>query len=116
MRRRPEGFRNVMEFLIARSAGAMRTEGFQRISLSSAPLARIAREGQETGPLQQLLDLLADRLEPFYGFRSLFAFKQKFRPRWEPVYLIFPSVATLPQLSVAIVRAYLPDLGLREVA
>ena len=116
MRRRPEGFRNVMEFLIARSAGAMRIEGFQWISLSSAPLARIAREGQETGPLQQLLDLLADRLEPFYGFRSLFAFKQKFRPRWEPVYLIFPSVATLPQLSVAIVRAYLPDLGLREVA
>jgi len=53
MRRRPEGFRNVMEFLIARSAGAMRIEGFQRISLSSAPLARIAREGQETGPLQQ---------------------------------------------------------------
>lgn len=116
MRRRPAGFHNVMEFLIARSAAAMRTEGYQRISLSSAPLARIAREGQETGSLQRLLDLLAERLEPFYGFRSLFAFKQKFRPRWEPVYLIFPSVATLPQISVAIVRAYLPSLGLYEVA
>lgn len=116
MRRRPDGFRNVMEFLIARSAQAMRAEGCRSISLSSAPLARIAREGQETTTLQRLLDLLALRLEPFYGFRSLFAFKQKFLPRWEPVYLIFPGVANLPRISVAIVRAYLPELGLREVA
>jgi phosphatidylglycerol lysyltransferase len=116
MRRRPGGFRNAMEFLIARSAQAMRAEGFRRISLSSAPLARIAREERETTVLQRLLDLLAERLEPFYGFRSLFAFKQKFQPRWEPVYLVFPGIANLPRICVAIVRAYLPNLGLREVA
>jgi lysylphosphatidylglycerol synthetase-like protein (DUF2156 family) len=116
MRRRPEGFRNVMEFLFARSAQAMRAEGCRCISLSSAPLARIAREGQEATILQRLLDLLAERLEPYYGFRSLFAFKQKFQPRWEPIYLIFPGVADLPRICVAIVRAYLPTLGLREVA
>lgn len=56
-----------------------------------------------------------ERLEPFYGFRALLAFKQKFRPRWEPVYLLFPGVASLPRISLAILRAYLPGLGPGEV-
>lgn len=116
--RRREGeaiFRNVMEFLIARAALTFREEGAATLSLSSAPLARVEREGEEARGLQRALDLLADRLEPFYSFRSLLAFKQKFRPRWEPVYLVFPGVASLPRISLAIVRAYLPGLGLREV-
>jgi lysylphosphatidylglycerol synthetase-like protein (DUF2156 family) len=116
--RRREGeaiFRNVMEFLIARAALTFRQEGAAMLSLSSAPLARVEREGEEARGLQRALDLLADRLEPFYGFRSLLAFKQKFRPRWEPIYLVFPGVASLPRISLAIVRAYLPGLGLREV-
>lgn len=116
--RRREGertFRNVMEFLIARAALTFREEGAAFVSLSSAPLARVEREGEEARGLQRALDLLAERLEPFYGFRSLLAFKQKFQPRWEPVYLIFPGVGTLPRISLAILRAYLPGLGLREV-
>ena len=65
---------------------------------------------------QRLLDFLTERLEPFYNFASLFAFKQKFKPRWEPVYLIYPGVSALPAISIAILRAYLPGLGLREIA
>jgi phosphatidylglycerol lysyltransferase len=66
-------------------------------------------------PASTTLELLAARLEPFYGFRSLLAFKQKFRPRWEPVYLIFPGMTSLPRISLAILRAYLPGLGPGEV-
>lgn len=115
MRRRPGGFPNTIDFLIARSALAFRSEGASCISLSSAPLARVDRDGTEAGMLQRALDFLADRLEPYYGFRSLLAFKRKFKPRWEPVYLVFPRVTELPRISYAILRAYLPDLGLREV-
>jgi phosphatidylglycerol lysyltransferase len=115
-RREGEGiFRNVMEFLIARAALTFREEGAATLSLSSAPLARAEHEGEEARGLQRALNLLADRLEPFYSFRSLLAFKQKFRPRWEPVYIVFPDLASLPRITLAIVRAYLPGLGLREV-
>lgn len=115
MRRRdgPNAFRPAMEFLIARAALTFREEGAAIISLSSAPLARVGREGEEALGLRRALDLLADRLEPLYGFRSLLAFKQKFRPRWEPIYLVFPGVGALPRISLAILRAYLPGLGLR---
>ncbi|HEU5330768.1 MAG TPA: DUF2156 domain-containing protein [Thermomicrobiales bacterium] len=115
MRRRLDGFKTVMEFVIARTALALRDEGYAYISLSSAPLARIEREAGEVSVLQRALDLLTELLEPFYGFESLFAFKRKFKPRWEPVYLVFPGVGALPRISVAIVRAYLPNLGRRDV-
>ncbi len=117
MRRRegPTAFRGVMEFLIAQAAQAFRAEGAAFISLSAAPLARIADAGTETGGLQRALELLAERLEPFYGFRALLAFKQKFRPRREPVYLLFPGVTSLPRISLAILRAYRPGLGPGEV-
>jgi len=111
----PTAFRGAMEFLIARAAQAFRAEGAAFISLSAAPLARLADEGAEARGLQRTLELLAERLEPFYGFRSLLAFKQKFRPRREPVYLIFPGVTSLPRISLAILRAYLPGLGPGEV-
>lgn len=116
MRRRPDGFRSVMEYLIAQGALALRAAGAERISLSAAPLARIPREGQEATRLQRALDFLAERLEPYYGFRSLLAFKQKFKPRYEPLYLAFPGTGDLPRCTLAILRAYLPGLGLAEVA
>jgi len=117
MRRRegPGAFHGTMEFLIAQAAQTFRAEGADFLSLSAAPLARITAAGAETRGLQRALDLLAERLEPFYGFRALLAFKQKFRPRWEPVYLLFPGVTSLPRISLAILRAYLPGAGPGEV-
>jgi hypothetical protein len=58
---------------------------------------------------------LGASLEPYYGFRSLQAFKSKFQPRHEPMYLVFPDEAALPRIGVALGRAYLPDAGLRDL-
>jgi lysylphosphatidylglycerol synthetase-like protein (DUF2156 family) len=51
-----------------------------------------------------------------YGFRSLLAFKAKFQPRYEPLFLAYPDPVALPAIGVAIGRAYLPDLTARQSA
>ncbi|QFZ20084.1 bifunctional lysylphosphatidylglycerol flippase/synthetase MprF [Saccharothrix syringae] len=115
MRRRTDGFRGVVEFLIASAARACRDEGALVLSLSGAPLARHDRGGPAT-PLQRLLDYLATTLEPVYGFRSLLAFKAKFQPRYLPLHLAYPETAALPAIAQALTRAYLPGASVRQFA
>lgn len=112
MRRRDEGFRPVMEFLIGASAMQLKEEGYRYISLSAAPLAKApdnlaANSDQDV--MQKLLDFLGTTLEPYYGFRSLLAFKAKFQPRFAPMYLVFPDETALLEIGLAISRAYMPD-------
>ena len=107
-------FRPVVEFLIASSCLAFQSEGAQFVSLSGAPLAR-AKGDEATAALDRLLDTLGETLEPMYGFRSLHAFKNKFAPRFEPMYLVFRDEADLPRIGIALTRAYLPDTPLREI-
>jgi phosphatidylglycerol lysyltransferase len=112
MRRRDEGFRAVMEFLIGASAMQFKEEGYEFISLSAAPLAKAPErmeEAADTKVLQRLLDFLGDALEPFYGFRSLLAFKAKFQPEFRPMYLVFPNETALAEIGLAVARAYMPD-------
>ncbi|MDN5544203.1 MAG: DUF2156 domain-containing protein, partial [Rhodococcus sp. (in: high G+C Gram-positive bacteria)] len=108
MRRRPDGFRPVVEFLIASSALEFKEQGAQFVSLSGAPLAR-SDDGADAASMDRLLDMLGAAMEPLYGFRSLHAFKKKFKPRYEPVFLCFRDEADLPRIGIALTRAYLPD-------
>jgi lysylphosphatidylglycerol synthetase-like protein (DUF2156 family) len=117
MRRRDQGFKPVMEFMIGTSALRFKEEGFRFMSLSAAPLAKApdrlaANSDQQV--LQKLLDFLGKTLEPYYGFQSLFAFKQKFRPEHRPMYLVFPDSTALAEIGIAVARAYMPDAGLRD--
>ncbi len=115
MRRRDQGFRPVMEFMIGASAMQLKEEGYQFVSLSAAPLAKAPDElgtSSDQQVLQKLLDFLGKTLEPYYGFQSLFAFKQKFRPEHHPMYLVFPDTTALAEIGIAVARAYMPDAGL----
>jgi hypothetical protein len=117
MRRAPDGFRYTMEFLIASACLAFKEEGAQLVSLSGVPLAKAGPEDSdvERSGLDLFLDTLGATLEPYYGFRSLQAFKSKFQPRYRPLYLVFPDEGALPRIGVALSRAYLPEAGLRDM-
>jgi lysylphosphatidylglycerol synthetase-like protein (DUF2156 family) len=107
-----------MEFLISSAATAFRDQGCAVVSLSGAPLARSSNRGVDEhldrGTLDVFLDRLGAALEPYYGFRSLHAFKAKFQPRLEPLFLIFPEATDLPRIGLALSRAYLPEAGVRD--
>src|SRR5262249_12461114 len=109
----PGTFRGVMEYLIATAALTFREEGAQFVSLSGAPLARLDR-GEQPCALQRLLDMIANSMEPAYGFRSLLHFKAKFQPVYQPLYLAYPDPAALGSIATAIGRAYLPHLTSRQ--
>ncbi len=114
MRRRPEGFRPVMEYLIAESAMAFKAEGYRTLSLSVAPLARRTPLTGRPTMIDRSLDVMSKVLEPAYGFRSLLAFKAKFHPEFQPVYLVYQGPAELLTISLAIGHAYLPHLSTRQ--
>jgi lysylphosphatidylglycerol synthetase-like protein (DUF2156 family) len=119
MRRRDQGFKPVMEYLIAASAMRFKEEGYRFISLSAAPLAKAPDElgvNSDRQVLQELLDVLGRTLEPYYGFQSLFAFKQKFQPEHQPMYLVFPDETALAEIGIAVARAYMPTAGLLDWA
>lgn len=114
MRHRTDSVNGIMEFLIARMAERLRDEGEVRfMSLSAAPLAGMSGEGHEQGEsavLDHVLQMVADIMEPAYGFHSLFRFKLKFHPDEAKVYICYPDPAKLPQISLAVAQAYVPSL------
>jgi len=105
MRRRADGFRPVVEFMIAEACLTFEAEGAELVSLSGAPLVRSDRG--RAGTIQKSLDVMGRLMEPLYGFASLHAFKAKFQPRREPLYLAYRSTGDLPRIGVAVLRAYL---------
>ncbi len=118
MRRRPGSINGVMEFLIAESATRMREEGVEFMSLSAAPLAHTAADAreEERSGMDRILAFLSTSLEPVYGFRSLLKFKRKFQPELHPLLMAYPDPVQLPAIGVALVRAYLPHLSVRQAA
>jgi phosphatidylglycerol lysyltransferase len=66
--------------------------------------------------MDRTLGFLSSSLEPFYGFRSLLRFKRKFQPEERPLIMAYPDPVALPAIGVALVRAYLPQLSVRQAA
>ncbi len=89
----------TMEVLLIHVMAWGKTHGYRWFSLGVAPLA-----GLEPSPVAPFWVRVGSFLyahgEAFYRFRGLRAFKQKFRPRWEPRYLVYPGGLGLPRIIV----------------
>jgi phosphatidylglycerol lysyltransferase len=81
--------RTVMDFLMAESMLWAKAQGFHWFELGMAPLAGLP--AHRLAPLWSKLGRFLYRHgASLYNFEGLRAFKDKFDPTWEPVYLIFP--------------------------
>ena len=107
MRRDAEGFRPVIEFLLAEAAVIAGSEGLEWVSLSGAPLART---DAPTSFLEIVLDKTGAQIEPLYGFRSLAASKHKFHPTHTSWNLAYDDEMALASIGLAVVDCYLPDM------
>ena len=95
MRHTESAPKNAMEVLFVHLMLWGAEQGYQWFNLGMAPLS-----GLEASPLAPLWSRLGRivyrRGETFYNFQGLRAFKEKFRPVWEPRYLAYPGGLSLP--------------------
>lgn len=118
MRRSPDGFPGVMEFLVASAVAELRSS-VDTISLSGSPLAadpageRAVVEGEDE-LLGRILEATGQALEPIYGFRSLARFKSHFQPEYRALYMYYQDTLQLPAIGRALAEAYLPGLTMRH--
>lgn len=116
MRRAPGAFPGVMEYLIATALTTFHDEGAESASLSGVPLAGPADAAAPHGAVARVMETMSGILEPVYGFRSLLAFKAKFAPTLQPLYLCYPTAASLPAVANAVLRAYVPHMTAVQTA
>ncbi len=93
----------TIEFLFISLFGHYKELNYDSFNIGLSALSGL-KENQESR-LEKGLDYLYEHLNRFYNFQGLYKFKDKFNPRWESRYLIYPSLKALPDVVVALVRA-----------
>jgi phosphatidylglycerol lysyltransferase len=98
MRFRDTAPKNVMEALFIHLILWGQSDGYRWFSLGMAPLS-----GLDASPIASLWTKAGSFLyrqgEAFYNFQGLRAYKEKFRPVWEPRYLTYPGGLALPRIA-----------------
>jgi len=105
MRRRREVENGTMELLFSSLLEWAKTQGYASFSLGQAPLTGIG-EHNDDPRLEQALRRLSEYFKRFINFRGLHSFKEKFNPRWEPRYVVYLGVASLPGILTTLLRVH----------
>src|SRR5581483_6960522 len=106
MRRAEDCPPGTMELLVTRSLEDLRQRGYRSASLGGVPIASTTGRA---GPIERALGWVYEHGGTIYEAKGLFAFKRKFDPRWEPIFLLFPSGGDLPRIATAVGRAFVPS-------
>ena len=104
MRHRTVIENGTMDFLFISLLKHFKEKGYDGLNLGLSALSGVG-ETERSRRLEKGIHYLHEHLNRFYNFKGLHAYKCKFQPRWEPRYLVYPSLAALPDVVVALIRA-----------
>jgi phosphatidylglycerol lysyltransferase len=105
MRRRREVDNGTMELLFTSLLQWAKAQGFASFSLGLAALTGMG-ERTDDPQVEQALRRLSEFFRRFINFRGLYSFKEKFNPRWEPRYLVYPGAVSLPGIITTMLRVH----------
>ena len=89
-------------------------EGLGWASLGLAPLAHMLEGDEKDHTSAKLLNLVYEKMNSFYGFKSLFIAKEKYSPsRWVPGYFVYSTRGITPEIAYAIVAIQNPG-GIKD--
>jgi lysylphosphatidylglycerol synthetase-like protein (DUF2156 family) len=93
-----------MDFLFISMFEHFKALGYRGFNLGLAALSGVG-ETIASSRLEKGMHYLYEHLNQFYNFQGLRAYKDKFHPRWESRYLVYPQFVALPEVVVGLVRA-----------
>ncbi|MEU9093675.1 phosphatidylglycerol lysyltransferase domain-containing protein [Streptomyces sp. NPDC048428] len=107
MRRDRAADPGMNELLIVASLQAAPRLGITRVSLNFAMFRSALARGEKlgAGPVLRVWRGLLVFLSRWFQIESLYKFNAKFRPRWEPRFVVYRNARDLPRISLAAMQA-----------
>jgi phosphatidylglycerol lysyltransferase len=104
MRHRGDAESGTMDFLLIELFRWARERGYDTFNLGLSALAGVG-EARGSPAFERALRFIYEHVNGFYRFRGVHDFKEKFAPRWEPRYLVYPGATGLPAVALALILA-----------
>ncbi|WP_335938329.1 phosphatidylglycerol lysyltransferase domain-containing protein [Streptomyces sp. PTD5-9] len=107
MRRDRSADPGMNELLIVAALQAAPQLSVERVSLNFAMFRSVLARGEKlgAGPVLRLWRGLLIFLSRWFQIESLYKFNAKFRPRWEPRFVVYRAAGDLPRISLAAMQA-----------
>ncbi|MFC1435275.1 phosphatidylglycerol lysyltransferase domain-containing protein [Streptacidiphilus sp. N1-3] len=107
MRRDRDSDNGLLEFMVIELIGQAEAVGIQRVSLNFAMFRAVFERGGRlgAGPVLRLWRSVLIFFSRWWQIESLYRANAKYRPIWEPRYLLFSRSSDLPRIGVASARA-----------
>jgi len=101
MRFRKEVPNSTMDFIFLRLLLYYKEQGYHYFSFGVAPLAKVGYTPR-SHRVEKMAHFLYEHGKLIYSFECLRKFKDKFDPDWQPRYLAYPQVISLPALLLEV--------------
>ncbi|GGV20811.1 membrane protein [Streptomyces griseoflavus] len=107
MRRDRSADPGMNELLIVAALRSAPRFGIERVSLNFAMFRSALARGEKlgAGPVLRIWRGLLVFLSRWFQIESLYKFNAKFRPRWEPRFVVYRASADLPRIGLAALQA-----------
>ncbi len=107
MRRDRDSDNGLIEFMVIELIQRSAEVGVRRISLNFAMFRSVFERGSRlgAGPVLRVWRSLLTFFSRWWQIESLYRANAKYRPAWEPRYLLFRKTSELPRIGIASARA-----------
>jgi len=107
MRRDRDSDNGLLEFMVIELMGQAKQVGFERVSLNFAMFRAVFERGSRlgAGPVLRMWRSVLIFFSRWWQIESLYRANAKYRPIWEPRYLLFERSSDLPRIGLASARA-----------
>ncbi|MFF1482467.1 phosphatidylglycerol lysyltransferase domain-containing protein [Streptomyces sp. NPDC058301] len=107
MRRDRDSENGLMEFMVIELLQRAKEIGITQVSLNFAMFRSVFERGSKlgAGPVLRLWRSLLSFFSRWWQIESLYRANAKYRPIWEPRFMLFEKSADLPRIGIAAARA-----------